>query len=34
VDQRSLIQRDIDLIRERLKRAGEIHKTKVAENKP
>ena len=27
-------QRDIDLIRERLKRAGEIHKMKMTENKP
>jgi phage-related protein len=27
-------QRDIDLIRERLKRAGEIHKMLVTENKP
>jgi phage-related protein len=27
-------QRDIDLIRERLKRAGEIHKMKVTENAP
>lgn len=27
-------QRDIDLIRERLKRANEIHKIKVTENKP
>jgi hypothetical protein len=27
-------QRDIDLIRERLKRAGEIHQMKVTENMP
>jgi phage-related protein len=27
-------QRDIDLIRERLKRVSEIHKMKVTENKP
>lgn len=27
-------QRDIDLIGERLKRAGEIHKMKLTENKP
>ena len=27
-------QRDIDLIRERLKRAGEIHRLKMTESKP
>jgi phage-related protein len=27
-------QRDIDLIRERLKRAGEIHQMKLTESKP
>jgi len=27
-------QRDIDLIRERLKRAGEIHQMRLTENKP